>query len=93
MSRTGEAAYGRMALFGMAVWRDERKASLVVVLSPIGRDRLMWRGRGDPRSLVRREWMLVPCSYDDGSLNESMSEDRSSYSAGLGYPVFIRRAL
>lgn len=52
-----------MALLEMADWRETRKASLVAVLKPMGRERLMWSGRGEPRSLVRWDSMLILSLY------------------------------
>ena len=87
-------AHGRISLLEIAVCREERKASFVLVLNPMGRDRLMCRGRGEPRSLVRRDSTLrsPSCegSYRDWLRNESTSDVRSSSSTEFGYPVAIR---
>jgi hypothetical protein len=52
-----------MSLFEIAVWMEDRNASFVAVLNPIGRDKLMCSGRREPRSLVRRDWTSKSPSY------------------------------
>lgn len=61
--RVSGAAHGWISLFEMAVWREERNASFEAVLNPIGRDKLICSGRGEPRSLVRRDWTFSSPSY------------------------------
>ena len=87
-------AHGWMSVSEMAVWREDKNASFVAVLNPMGRDRLMCRGIGEPRSLVRRDWTSRSPSYWDPYRewlrNESTSDVRSLCSAGFGYPVIVR---
>ena len=69
----------------MALFNEVTKSSFCSVPNPMGRERLMWSGRGAPRSLVRKE-----CSSDGSSSGSPFSFemilDNNSYSAVAGYP-------
>lgn len=66
---------------------DVTNSSFCSVTKPIGRDRLMWRGRGAPRSLVKKEWIFVALllGASSGCIND-VNFDKASLSEGEGYP-------
>jgi hypothetical protein len=59
--------------------------SFFSVGKPIGRDRLMCKGKGAPRSLVRKEWTSALSAVAD-SLNLEIRLLKDPFSAVEGYP-------
>lgn len=83
----GIATYGRIPDDLIDCWSESTNASFCSVANPIGRERLMWRGRGAPRPLVKKEWIL-PSAAKGGffSFNADIKLFSGTYSAADGYP-------
>jgi hypothetical protein len=70
----------------MADSRDATKPSFCSVEKPIGRERLMWSGRGAPRSLVKNELTLEASPGGRPSFKFEISLDNDPCSVVAGYP-------
>jgi hypothetical protein len=70
----------------MAASSDATNSSFCSVEKPIGRERLMWSGRGAPRSLVRNELTWEASPGGRPSLKSEINFDNDPYSAVAGYP-------
>jgi hypothetical protein len=80
-------SYGRTDDALMARSRDTTKGSLSSVEKPMGLERLIWSGRGAPRSLVRKEFILRHVSPGDETVfKDEINAVNEQYSVVEGYP-------
>lgn len=82
--------YGRIPDDLTASSNEVTNASFFSVGKPIGRERLMCKGKGAPRSLVRKELIAVFSAVVD-SFNLEINFVIGSFSAVEGYPRSSQR--
>jgi len=70
----------------MAKPSDVTKSSLCSVAKPIGRERLIWSGRGAPRSLAKNELTLEASPGGSPFFKFDINLDNDSYSVVAGFP-------
>lgn len=80
-------SYGRIEDALMARSRDATKGSFSSVEKPIGLERLIWSGKGAPRSLVKKEFILRLVSFGGEIVfKDEINAVNELYSFVEGYP-------